>query len=49
MRNVQIARCGTGLSIGSGAEVPSRGLGIEDCGVGIDNSGKFDGPDTIIK
>jgi hypothetical protein len=39
----------TGINMGKGVRIRSKGLVIEGCEVGIDNSGEFLGPDTIIK
>jgi putative FmdB family regulatory protein len=49
IKNVRISNAHVGLGIGPNGRVRSRGLQIDNCDVGIDNAGSFDGPDTIIK
>ena len=49
IRNVRISNAHVGLGIGPNGRVRSHGLQIDNCDIGIDNSGTFDGPDTIIK
>lgn len=49
LKNVRITNAATGLYIGKGATVKSSGLIIDNTVTAIDNSGVFDGPDTVIK
>ena len=49
LENVRITNSATGLVIGKGGRVKSRGLIIDHTGTAIDNSGVFDGPDTVIE
>ena len=49
IENVRISNAHVGLGVGPGGRVRSRGLQIDNCDIGIDNSGSFDGPDTIIR
>jgi putative FmdB family regulatory protein len=49
LKDVRITNAHIGMSIGSAGEVRSEGLQIDNCDIGIDNAGKFDGSDTIIR
>jgi putative FmdB family regulatory protein len=49
LQNVRIVNGHVGLGIGPNGNIRSKGLQIENCDIAIDNAGKFDGPDTIIK
>jgi putative FmdB family regulatory protein len=41
-----IENCGTGIKIGEGNHIKSRGLRFKNNRISIDNAGLFDGPDT---